>query len=152
MRCAPGGCYSFKWVGEKATHIAHNALKLELELPAHVLVTKAFELVDNWSDSDARVVCAPSSYKCHEFWPEGEGPNAHIVRSTKPKFFTDLSEDIYKAYKEELAVQQVGEMSDKSKLLAATKKECRQQNAEKARQARTAATAERKKRRRVQLA
>lgn len=67
-----GNAYEIAWSNEgRAQTVKHTFSGQEVELPAHVCVTRAFKMFDGWMDSVARVELSPSSFVLCQLFSEG---------------------------------------------------------------------------------
>lgn len=145
------GCYKFEWADTgRATSIIHRSGSTAT-LPAHVVVTREFELLDNWSDFDATVQLAPTKYVCHELFPAEGLPNIAMYKTTRPPALYAKAIDISAAYHAQLAENRVGELADKCTIVAGAKAARRQDTAARARVARSKASAVKRQARRIVL-
>lgn len=144
------GCFTFTFEGDRATQIRHKS-GLTKPLPEHVLITKRFALVDNWSDADASVQLAPVKYSCKELFEATEAPNSYLFTTTKPVLFFESARCIAAMYQREKHESKKGELQGKLSLLRECAGQKRKEHAAKARAARTVATQEKKKSRRIML-
>ena len=123
----------------------------EVAIPAHVLITQKFEIVDHWSDSDAKVVLMPSQFLCAAFFDKDRAPNTWLCKGPQAKLIEQSAKDVARVFDEELKQSRVGDLLDKREVLMSAKGHRRKAMAEKARDARTVATEGKKKARRVSL-
>lgn len=146
------GCFGFKF-GEdgRALELAHRS-GYATKLPEHVVITRQFELVSNWSDKDAIVELKPVSFSCYALLPEDCELRKRIdATSAKPKAFYSLCERMAGKYEDERAAAKVGQVQTKDEIIKIAKQTRLKLGAEKARAARTAKAKANSKKRRASL-
>lgn len=80
-----GGCYTLEWSDAgKLVSVKHVTGPTATVL-GHVHVDRCFELVDNHSDSGARLVRAPTKYVLHEFFGE-DAPFKQFMHISSKRF------------------------------------------------------------------
>lgn len=152
-----GGCYSLEFGTEEKANIVvgivHNATKATASVPDHCPINKNFVLENNHSDSDAKVVLAPSSYLLHTFFAADVAFRKEMMGSKKTRPWKEL---LAKAGDEDQSMasakRQAKELAETSRnALAASAKAKSMARTEKARVAIQSKQEERAKRRRITI-
>lgn len=113
-----GGCYRFTWVEDRASQIDHIS-GAEVQIPPHITINRGYSLIDNWSDSMARVELAPA---CHYLWEFFAGEPFVTTFKKDPKGAKKLSVMAQNAKAvEEKRATEVREARQGAKLLDKTK-------------------------------
>lgn len=103
VKWGAGDCYHFSWnehgVATECRHIGGKVVPL----PQHVVITKAFKLIDNFSDLGANVALPLVTHVLHSLFPRDEGANRFIF----PKGANDPLVPIAEACKANLDQQRV---------------------------------------------
>lgn len=120
-------------------------------MPQHVLVTREFSLLDNWSDFDAVVSLSPAKYTLHALFPADSLPNSAFFKTTAPPALYNKAQDIANAFYEQVQRNAIGELQGNHAVVEGAKAQRRKDTAAKARVARSKASAERRKMRKIEL-
>lgn len=92
------GVFAFQWDDEagKATQIIHQPTGCTATPPAHVNITKLFQIQSNWNDHTAVCFLGPAKMVMKDFFAKNQGP--HLVTQLAPKEVKQFIEAIYEKY------------------------------------------------------
>lgn len=92
------GVFAFQWCDEagKATQIIHQPTGCTATPPAHVTITKLFQIQSNWNDHTAVCFLGPAKMVMKDFFAKHQGP--HLVTQLAPKEVKQFIEAIYEKY------------------------------------------------------
>jgi len=65
-----GGCFSFSWVDDKATHVNHASGIFAVPILAHCPITRDFSVEDNDGDWKAMAILDPTEHSLMRFFPK----------------------------------------------------------------------------------
>lgn len=70
------GAYSLHFEGATAKSVKHNPTSTTVDLPAHAVITRAYELENNFDDYQAAAALQGTHHTLHNFFAEGQGPHS----------------------------------------------------------------------------
>lgn len=143
-----GGCFSFEWAENGLAKAVKHCQGLVAEIPAHLVITKQFQMWDNWGDRSAFVTRSPVTYYLSTIFPPNDGPNRFAVAKGKDSPLIGVARAAQLECEWEVRQARVGRLTEQKDMVEEVWAEKRQANTCKARVARKA-TQEQKKRART---